>query len=162
MNKIFIIGYMFAGKTTYGRQLANKLLMPFIDLDKLVEQHCEKTIQEIFEEQGELYFRQQEHNLLIKLCEDDNPSVISCGGGTPCFYENLEIMKRYGKVIYLRTPLNTIISRAKKGRQNRPVLSGISDYELNNFITKHFNERESYYLQADLIYDSQSITNLQK
>ena len=162
MNHTFIIGYMFAGKTTYGRQLAGELNIPFSDLDSLIEQRCGKTITEIFHHDGESFFRQQEHTILEELSQKAAPSVISCGGGTPCHHDNITLMKNSGKVIYLRTPLETLFSRALKERENRPLLSNISDSDLKDFIAKQLQEREFFYLQADLIYDSQPINPIQK
>lgn len=153
---------MFAGKTTYGQQLAGELHLPFVDLDALIEQHCRKSIPEIFHDNGESFFRLQEHQILEKLCNTDVPTIVSCGGGTPCHHDNLSLMKKHGQVIYLRTPLEILVARALEQRKNRPLLADIPDKDLKDFIAKQLKEREFFYLQADLIRDSQTIIDTQK
>lgn len=101
MKSIIIIGYMGAGKTTVGKALAKELGVMFYDLDWYIESRMRKTVKQIFDEVGEEGFRQIEHNMLHEVAEFENV-VVSCGGGTPCFFDNMEYMNQSGNTIYLK------------------------------------------------------------
>ena len=100
MNRIFIIGYMGAGKTTVGKALAKELNIEFYDLDWYIEARMRKTVKQIFDEQGEEGFRRIENNMLHEVGEFENV-IVSCGGGTPCFFDNMDFMNRQGETVYL-------------------------------------------------------------
>lgn len=100
MVRIFLTGYMGAGKTTLGKAFARKLNIPFIDLDWYIEERFHKTVGELFTERGEAGFRELERNMLHEVAEFENV-VISTGGGAPCFYDNMEFMNRTGKTVFL-------------------------------------------------------------
>lgn len=101
MRRIIIIGYMGAGKTTVGRALAAELGIEFYDLDWYIESRMRKTVKQLFDEVGEEGFRKIEHNMLHEVAEFENV-VISCGGGTPCFFDNMAYMNQQGDTVYLK------------------------------------------------------------
>jgi shikimate kinase len=154
--RIFLIGFMGSGKTHWGKQLATCLKMPFFDLDEVIINKEKRTVPEIFSESGEEYFRVQEKNMLESLVEDHPSAVISCGGGTPCFFNNIEYMKKYGLVVWLNTNVEVLVSRLLRQRLERPVLKDIKDEELKAFIIKKMNERRMYYELADVTIDNEN------
>ncbi|MFI5150130.1 MAG: shikimate kinase [Bacteroidia bacterium] len=145
--KIFLIGYMGSGKSTLGKKLANQLGYEFIDQDRLIEETLGKSIHGIFEEEGESYFRETEHSMLISLLEKDNV-VISTGGGTPCHHNNMELMNQNGLTIYLKMSADTLLSRLRQSKDTRPLLSGKSEEDLYHFILTHLEDREPFYAEA--------------
>ncbi|HXC06502.1 MAG TPA: shikimate kinase [Bacteroidia bacterium] len=145
--KIFLIGYMGSGKSTLGKKLANQLGYAFIDQDKLIEDTLGKSIHEIFEEEGESYFRETEHSMLISLLEKDNV-VISTGGGTPFHHNNMELMNQHGLTIYLKMSADTLLSRLRQSKDTRPLISGKSEEDLYHFILTHLEDREPFYAEA--------------
>ena len=153
--RIFLIGFMGAGKTHWGKQVANRMGLPFHDLDELIVAQEGKSIAEIFTENGEEYFRLAEKQMLEELVEREDSMIISCGGGTPCFFNNIDFMKRYGIVVWLNTHVEVILQRLLKERMHRPLLKDIKDEDLRNHIIRKLNERRMYYEQADVIIDKE-------
>jgi shikimate kinase len=153
--RIFLIGFMGAGKTHWGKQVANRMGLPFHDLDELVVAQEGKSIADIFSENGEEYFRLAEKQILEELVEREDSMIISCGGGTPCFFNNIDFMKRYGIVVWLNTHVEVILQRLLKERMHRPLLKDIKDEDLRNHIIRKLNERRMYYEQADVIIDKE-------
>ncbi len=147
-EKIFLIGFMGSGKTTIGKKLANKLNIPFFDVDEEVVNDEGKDIPAIFESNGENYFRQKEHKKLTQLINENEAFVISTGGGTPCFNNNMELMNANGTTFYLKYTPEFLVSRLKNGIYKRPLLQNINLSELNSFITSLLSEREFYYNQS--------------
>lgn len=147
---IYLLGPMGSGKSRLGKGLAAKLGMPLIDLDHCIEKITARTIKEIFETDGEDYFRQFERECLHKLVQQP-PSVVSLGGGTPCFFDNMEVIKATGRSIYLQTPISILVARLAKGKTIRPLVSGKSNEDIQAFLQNQLREREQYYLQADII-----------
>ena len=115
MANIYLIGYMGSGKSTAGEQLASKLNYQFIDLDKLIVSEYGQTIPQIFAEKGEASFRAMENNLLKKVIQKSN-TVVSCGGGTPCYYDNIDLMNNTGITVYLKMSVDALASRLKQGK----------------------------------------------
>lgn len=150
---IFITGYMGAGKSSAGIKLARSLNYYFLDLDLLIEQFTEKSIRKIFEESGEEEFRIIERKVLLEHLKDEN-TVISTGGGTACFFDNMEMMNKMGVTVFLDTPLDFIMERLRKDRQNRPLLSAIPEHELPGFISRQYEERKKYYSKAQIRIDN--------
>ena len=145
--KIFLIGYMGSGKSTVGKKLAKLLNYDFLDHDELIEKAVGKSVQDIFNEDGEDRFREMEHNMLISLMNKDNV-IISTGGGTPCHYNNMELMNQNGLTIYLKMSANTLVSRLRSAKTDRPLVSGKSPEELYGFIISHLENREPFYSEA--------------
>lgn len=152
MTRIILIGYMGAGKTTVGKALAKELDLPFYDLDWYIETRMHKKVKEIFDEQGEEGFRRIERNMLHEVAEFENV-VLSCGGGTPCFFDNMEYMNGQGTVIYLKCSPEVLFHHLKMGKGVRPLLLGKNDEELMAFIREQLERREKYYMKADNTVD---------
>ena len=159
--KIFLIGFMGSGKTHWGKQLSSKLGLPFYDLDTVIVEKEHRTVAEIFEESGEEYFRYQEKEMLEAISAEKESFILSCGGGTPCFFNNIEFMKKNGKVIWLNTSVDILKQRLLKERQTRPLISEVNDEELRRYIVKKLSERRMYYQQADVTVSEEN-TNLEE
>lgn len=153
--RIFLIGFMGAGKTHWGKQVAHLLQLPFYDLDEVVATHEQKDIPAIFATMGEEYFRGKEKEMLEKLVDDNASMVLSCGGGAPCFFNNIEFMKKYGTVVWLNTNVEVLLRRLLKEKLQRPLLKDISDEDLRHYIMRKLNERRMYYEQADVVIDKE-------
>jgi len=149
---IFFIGLPGSGKTTMGKKFAEKLDVPFIDLDDMIEKSEKIKISEIFKNKGEDYFRQIEHNKLRSLEYLDDNLVVSTGGGTPCFMDNINLMRKMGTIIYLNPPIEIIVDRLS-GDQTRPLLMG----NVRETINKLYNQRKTYYEQADFKFDTPDV-----
>ncbi|HWR33301.1 MAG TPA: shikimate kinase, partial [Chitinophagaceae bacterium] len=106
--KIFLIGFMGSGKTHWGRLLSQKLGIPFFDLDEQVTGHAGKSIHEIFESEGEEQFRIFEKEVLHIITESHESFVMACGGGSPCYFNNIDYMNQSGTTVWINTPLNTL------------------------------------------------------
>lgn len=143
---------MGAGKTTVGKELAKELGVTFYDLDWYIENRMRKKVPEIFEERGEEGFRVIERNMLHEVAEFEDV-VISCGGGTPCFFDNMEYINQQGDVFYLKATPEVLIRHLKMGKGVRPLLQGKNDEELKTFITEQLQKREEYYMTANNIID---------
>ena len=156
--KIFLIGFMGSGKTHWGKLLSGKLGLPFLDLDTVITEKENKTVLEIFAEKGEEYFRYQEKHVLEDLCREEDSFILSCGGGTPCFFNNIEFMKKNGKVIWLNTSIDVLKARLEKERTSRPLIRDINDDELKRYIVRKLSERKMYYEQADVMVNEESVT----
>jgi shikimate kinase len=151
MLKIFLIGYMGAGKTTVGKRLAQILNLQFIDLDLFIESRYRKRISEIFAEKGEDYFRTIERKALLEVSQFENV-IISTGGGTPCFFDNLAVMNESGKTIYLKVSVNELTARLSVGKHSRPLVEKKDKEEMKLFITESLERREPFYNQAAIIF----------
>ena len=153
--RIFLIGFMGSGKTHWGKQVAARLNLPFFDLDEEIVKSENKSIPDIFATAGEEYFRGKEKDLLEKLADENSSMVLSCGGGTPCFFNNIEFMKKYGTVVWLNTHVDILQQRLIKERVLRPLLKDIKDEDLKHYIIRKLNERRMYYDQADVVIDKE-------
>lgn len=138
---------MGSGKSVVGRKLSSATGLDFIDLDNYIRKKEDKTINEIFDEEGEDYFRQTEHRLLKEIIEKDN-FILSCGGGTPCFLDNMSLMKKNGITIYLQMSVGALHSRLLKSPDNRPLLKKIPGNKLRSYIENTLKERDKYYSMA--------------
>lgn len=152
MKRIILIGYMGAGKTTIGKELAKNLGLPFYDLDWYIESRMRKKISEIFAERGEEGFRVIERNMLHEVAEFEDV-VISCGGGTPCFFDNMEYMNENSDVIYLKATPEVLYNHLQMGKSVRPLIANKSKEELLDFIKEQLAYREQFYLKANHILD---------
>ena len=144
---------MGVGKTTIGKKLAKFFDINFIDLDKFIESKYHKTVPELFAERGESEFRSIEQKSLKEVSEIEN-IVISTGGGTPCFFDNIEIMNRTGITVYIQAEPEELAARLRASKTVRPLVSGKAKDELVPFITHHLSEREKFYKQAKIVYET--------
>ena len=144
MVRIFLTGYMGAGKTTLGKAFARYMNIPFIDLDWYIEERFHKTVGELFIERGETGFRELERNMLHEVAEFENV-VISTGGGAPCFYDNMDFMNRTGKTVFLKVHPDVLFRRLRVAKQQRPILQGKEDEELKAFIVQALEKRAPFY-----------------
>ncbi len=153
INTIFLIGYMGAGKTVIGKSLSKKINYEFYDLDNYIEIKEGKKISEIFNQENEVYFRKIENKYLDYLSSTNGKKIISTGGGTPCFENNLSIIQNSPNSlsIYLKADINTLVKRLNKSVSKRPLISHLKDEDdLRDFITKHLFERSFYYEKSDV------------
>ena len=152
MKSTIIIGYMGAGKTTVGKALAKELGVMFYDLDWYIESRMRKTVKQIFDEIGEEGFRKIERNMLHEVAEFENV-VVSCGGGTPCFFDNMDYMNKLGETIYLKASPETLHTHLKMGKGVRPLLLNKTPEEVEIFIREQLKLREPFYNKAKHIID---------
>lgn len=148
--KIFLIGFMGSGKSYWGCQLSKKLNIPFFDLDEQIVSHAGKSITEIFVQDGEESFRLMEKDILHIITESHESFIMACGGGTPCYYNNIEFMNNEGISVWLDTPLEILHQRLLKEKDKRPLIKDLSDAQLRAFIIRKFADRRIYYEQASL------------
>lgn len=158
MKPVFLIGYMGSGKTTLGRALSKEMECDFIDLDNFIEGRFRKTIKDIFAEKGEEGFRKIEHNLLKEVAEFQDV-IIACGGGTPCHFNNMEIMNTNGLAIYLTAPINVLLARLSlpQHKAKRPIIANKTEEELKSFIDENIKERDPFYSKAKMKFDATKI-----
>lgn len=152
MVRIFLTGYMGAGKTTLGKAFARKVGVSFIDLDWYIEERLHKTIRQLFAERGEDAFRDLERNMLHEAGEFEDV-VIATGGGTPCFFDNMDYMNRQGQTVFLDVDVDTLFRRLRVATQQRPILQGKSEEELRTFIARALDGRMPFYSQARYRFD---------
>lgn len=159
--KFFLIGLPGSGKTTLGKQLSEKLLLPFVDLDAEIEKREGKTVQAIFGEEKEPYFRNLESRILKEFCQQEKDFVMATGGGAPCFSDNVELMNASGKTIFLDPPTSVIASRLLNTNLNeRPLLDKLSPEQLKDKIEWLRSQRLSFYNQAAIAVSGISIEEL--
>lgn len=150
---IYLVGFMASGKTTLGGQLAKLLGMHYIDMDEYVEQQTGKTIRQIFVTQGEEHFRKLENEILLELINKDG-LVVATGGGSPCFYNNMEAMNAKGITVYIKVSVTELVNRLADSKIDRPLLWGKSVDELTAYINEMLRLRDPFYSTAKLIFTS--------
>lgn len=151
--KISILGYMGSGKSTIGKDLAFQLGLDFIDLDAFIETKESKSIIELFSSLGEIKFRKIEHEALSEILNSKKNIILAVGGGTPVYYNNMEIINNESTSIYLRLTPNELSNRLQKEKEKRPLISHIKNEDLPEFVAKHLFERRNFYEQADIVID---------
>lgn len=156
---IFVIGYMAAGKTTFGSNLAKKLDVPFIDLDAFIEEQKGASIPEIFSSQGESEFRKIETEALHKLTKDYSTAIIACGGGTPCFNNNMEFLNSHGITVFLETSTPVLIERLLEENESRPLVAHKSEDEIRQKVLSQLCERLPVYMEAKLKWHGDDLEN---
>ena len=161
MRRIVLIGYMGSGKTTVGKALAKELGMPFYDLDWYIESRMRKTVSQIFAERGEEGFRKIEYNMLHEVAEFED-IIISCGGGTPCFFDNIDYLNQQAQVVWLRCEPEVLHKHLLMGKGERPLLKGKTPEELIAFIRQQLEQREPYYSKAHYMLDVSLMDNYEK
>jgi len=155
--KIFLLGFMGSGKSYWGRQLSQKLQMPFFDLDEQIVNSEGTSINDIFDKKGEEYFRLLEKDTLHIITESRESMIMACGGGTPCFFNNIEYMNQEGTTVWLDVPMKVLYERLIKERARRPLLKNLSDDQVWSFILKKFADRKIYYEQSEIIINEDPI-----
>ena len=161
MRRIILVGYMGSGKTTVGKALSKETGMMFYDLDWYIESRMRKTVSQIFAERGEEGFRQIEYNMLHEVAEFENV-IISCGGGTPCFFDNMDYLNQQGDVVYLKATPETLYKHLLMAKVERPLLKDKSPEELIAYITDHLKERAPFYEKAHYTLDVNVLDNYDK
>lgn len=156
MKRIFLIGYMGSGKTTLGKAYARAMQLQFIDLDWYIEERFHKTVQELFEERKEDGFREIERNMLHEVAEFEDV-IIACGGGTPCFFDNIEYMNGKGETVFLDASPEVLFRRLKIAKSKRPLLMDKSDEELMDVIQNALRIRIPFYSQAKYVFNAESL-----
>ena len=141
---------MGSGKSTQGKKLASLLRMRFVDLDSYIQKQEDKLIQSIFDDEGELHFRNLETKYLKELIEDKNDKVFSLGGGSVCFNNNIELIKKNGILIYIEMPTAALAERLNKSRKSRPLIKNLAAAELLSYVETKLAEREKYDLESHL------------
>lgn len=156
MIRIFLIGYMGAGKTTLGKAFAREMGLTFVDLDWYIEERFHKSIRQLFTERGEDGFRELEKRMLHEAAEFEDV-VISTGGGTPCFLDNMEYMNTMGDTIFLDVDIKVLFRRLKVAKQQRPLLVQKTDEELMAFIMENLQKRLPFYIKAKHVFNGEKL-----
>jgi shikimate kinase len=157
MNNFFLIGFMGSGKTHWGKKWASANHLSFVDLDELIEKKAKKTVAKIFETSGEEHFRKTEAETL-RDCAFLQNTIIACGGGTPCFFENMQWMNDHGVTIYIACTVMEIFQRISSTQEIRPLLKKRNQGELLFYIEQKLRERTPFYSQAKLTLQSGQLT----
>lgn len=150
---IVLMGYMASGKTSIGKKLAKKLNYNFLDLDDYIEEKENLSVSDVFKEKGEIYFRKQEAYYLGCLLKSEKKTVLSVGGGTPCYSGNMNIILKADNVksLYLKASLQTLANKLLRKRAKRPLIAHIDTIErMTEFVGKHLFERVQFYNQAEI------------
>lgn len=161
MIRIILIGYMGAGKTTVGKALARELNLTFYDLDWYIEERYRRTVPQLFAERGEEGFREIERRILHEVAEFEDV-VISSGGGTPCFFDNMDYMNTQAQTVYLKALPDVLFRHLKMGKTERPLLKNKTDEELNRYILDSLAVREPFYSKARYTLDVTLLENYEK
>lgn len=154
--RIFLVGFMFSGKSTVGKLLAKSMGYEHIDTDHMFESLYNISINNFFEKYGQDLFRELEHKLLLTLIEKDN-IIISTGGGLPCFHNNMELIKQNGISIHINMSFKSIIHRQKKSKKNRPLLRNKSQEEIEIFLQDLLAKRIGIYNQSNIIIKGEDL-----
>ncbi|MBB6372371.1 shikimate kinase [Chryseobacterium shigense] len=155
---ISLIGYMGSGKSHISKILSDKINFKLIDLDKEISRRNKLTIPEIFEKKGEIQFRKLEREALEEILASEENVVLSLGGGTPVYYNNMEIINHSSTSVFLRASVNTLYERLSKQKEKRPLIANVPDEDLQEFIAKHLFERNVFYSKAQFNVNTDSRT----
>lgn len=160
--KFVLLGYMGSGKSTVAKVLASKLHLPCIDLDDYIVEKEQMSINQIFQTQGEIYFRQIENKYLDEILHLDSELVISVGGGTPCYANNMVLINKMSVSVYLKGSIPIICRRLRNEKEQRPLIADLNDEQLTEFVAKHLFERRNYYEKANktIVIDHKSVDEL--
>lgn len=161
MRPIFIVGFMGSGKTTLARAVSRATGMQFIDLDTYIEQRYHANVRDIFAQKGEAGFRDLERRMLHEVSQFEDV-IVACGGGTPCFFDNMAHMNRSGLTIMLTASDESLLRRLKAGRHRRPLIAAMTDDELRTYITDALQRRIPYYSQAAESFSGDRLDNQQQ
>ena len=147
--KIILLGYMGSGKSTVAKGLSKSLNTPYIDLDSYIVKKENMSIKDIFASKGEIYFRLQESKYLKEILDAEDKVILALGGGTPCYGNNMNLIKNNGLSIYLKGNIATICNRLRSEKEQRPLIASLNDEQLTEYVAKHLFERRNFYEQAD-------------
>lgn len=145
--RIALIGYMGSGKTSISKQLSRETSLPLFDLDREIEKEEGATISHIIKAKGELYFRKLEREVLQQALHGED-AIISTGGGTPCYYDNMDQLNQHAETVYLQLSVPQLYERLEGEQRHRPLIAHLEKDELKDFIGKHLLERSSFYEKA--------------
>ena len=149
--KIILLGYMASGKSTIGKEISKKLFMNFIDLDAYIVKRENQSISEIFKVKGEIYFRRIENLYLSEILNSKDSIILSLGGGTPCYSNNMElILNSEASSIYIKASIKTLVTRLTSEKNKRPLVAELENDKLTEFVAKHLFERRFFYEQASI------------
>ena len=151
---ISLLGYMGSGKSHISKNLSEKINFKLIDLDQKISEQELLPVSEIFKKKGEIYFRRQEKNILEEILSSKDDIILSLGGGTPVYYNNMELINQSSTSFFLRASVKTLTDRVLLQKQSRPLIAKFEDHEIPEFIAKHLFERNSYYAQAHFTIDT--------
>ncbi|WP_333852317.1 shikimate kinase [Epilithonimonas sp.] len=153
---ISLLGYMGSGKSHISKNLSQKINFTLIDLDQKISEEHQQTIPEIFQNKGEIFFRKEEKRILEKILNSEDNIILSLGGGTPVYYNNMEIINEKSKSIFLRGSVKTLTERILLQKHTRPLIAKLEDSEVPEFIAKHLFERNPFYSKAHFTIDTDS------
>ncbi|MCC8019178.1 MAG: AAA family ATPase [Rikenellaceae bacterium] len=156
---VFLIGFMGCGKTSIGRKVAAQASFRFVDMDREIEERCGMKVADIFQRHGEESFRRCEREFLENLAASEGDTIVSTGGGAPCHGENMELMNRLGRTVYLKMSPPKLVKRLEHGREKRPKIQGMDDERLLEYIFHTLPGREEYYGKAHFIIDCDGATD---
>lgn len=155
--KIVLVGYMGSGKSTIGKEISKIVGIPFYDLDEVIEKREQKSIKNIFETKGEIYFRKIEHEILNNFLEGNDDFILALGGGTPCYANNHVFLQNKDiSSFYLKMSVEALVSRLKNEKEKRPIIANLSNEDLDEFVRKHLFDRNYYYLQSKHIISTEN------
>ncbi|MDP2088606.1 MAG: shikimate kinase [Flavobacteriaceae bacterium] len=156
--KIVLAGYMGCGKSSIGQLLAQQLQIPFIDLDLYIADKEQLSVSEIFKRKSEIYFRKKETDCLQEILQLEGNIILAVGGGTPCYGNNMDLLKKFTTTIYLKASIDTLVNRLISQKSERPLIAHLSDEDLPEFIGKHLFERVPFYLQSEFVISTDEKT----
>lgn len=149
--KIILVGYMGVGKTSLAKKIASKVGISCYDLDEIIEKSENSSVESIFKNKGEIYFRKMEHQLFKNFVEKENHFILSLGGGTPCYANNHIFLQNEDIIsIYLKASIGTLTEKLKNKREKRPLIKNLAVDELQEYIAKHLFDRSFYYQQSKI------------
>ncbi|ATL49845.1 shikimate kinase [Chitinophaga caeni] len=156
-RRIFLLGFMGAGKTYWGKQLAEHLGLPFYDIDEVIVEEEGMPVSDIFAEKGEDYFRMRETEVLKDVSEQPE-FLVSCGGGTPCFSDNMDWMNNQGITVWINPSIETMVERLQRKKYKRPLIQDLTDDDLSAFVEKKLNERIQFYQLSQKIITADELS----
>ena len=163
MKKIILLGYMGCGKSTIEKLLAKTTSISYLDLDEIIEKQENSSVKKLFSDKGEIYFRKLEHQILSELIHNHDSFILSLGGGTPCYFNNHELLKDNNVIsIYLNASVTTLYNRLLHSNEQRPLIADKNPEEMKEFIAKNLFDRSYYYNQAQykIIVDAKSVEEI--